>query len=228
MLRARVAGFLILVALSLLAQNTAPPAYTAASLPTDQLLSEAGPTFVIADRDLPPTQTFITYGDQRFTDPANVTATDPRVRQWLISRIAAEKPGAVILNGDVPLSGDVENDYVVFQSETKPWRDAHLNIFPALGNHEFHGERGVRSKLVEEFPHGCEPPLVFSATRFEDLCNELDTDASLLPGAIRRAGSRNRSPDCRSRSTLCYSGHAPSSGCRYSDSYRGGSQSAAE
>jgi hypothetical protein len=46
----------------------------------------------------------------------------------------------VILNGDLPLSGDVKNDYSVFHTETQPWRDAHLLVFPALGNHEFHGD----------------------------------------------------------------------------------------
>ena len=50
-----------------------------------------------------------------------------------------EKPAAVLLNGDVPLAGDVVNDYAVFQEESKPWRDAQIHVFPALGNHEFHG-----------------------------------------------------------------------------------------
>jgi hypothetical protein len=62
------------------------------------------------------------------------------VRKWLVDRIAEEKPGAVMLSGDVPLSGDVANDYAVYREETKPWRDEHLNVFPALGNHEFHGD----------------------------------------------------------------------------------------
>jgi hypothetical protein len=111
-------------------------AQTATNLPTNELLSEPGPTFRI---ELPDPQTFIAYGDQRFTDPANVRSVDPRVRQWLANQIAVEKPGAVILNGDIPLNGDVLNDYAVFQSETKAWREAHLHVFPALGNHEFAG-----------------------------------------------------------------------------------------
>ena len=104
-------------------------------------LSEPGPTFRIADGSLPTPLTLILYGDQRFTDPSNVVAADPKARQWLVREIAAEKPAAVILNGDVPYSGSVANDYAVFRSETKPWRDAGLHVFPSLGNHEFAGDQ---------------------------------------------------------------------------------------
>jgi hypothetical protein len=44
------------------------------------------------------------------------------------------------MNGDVPYSGDVENDYAVYKSETEIWRNEHLRVYPALGNHEFHGD----------------------------------------------------------------------------------------
>jgi hypothetical protein len=44
------------------------------------------------------------------------------------------------MSGDVPYSGDVVNDYDVYRSETKIWRDEHLHVYPALGNHEFHGD----------------------------------------------------------------------------------------
>ena len=95
----------------------APKRLTPMTLPTDQLISSPGPSFRFEGRALPDPLTFIVYGDQRFTDPANVTATDPRVRLWLVNQIASEHPAAVILNGDVPLSGDVVNDYSVFRSE---------------------------------------------------------------------------------------------------------------
>ncbi|MBV8073274.1 MAG: metallophosphoesterase [Acidobacteriaceae bacterium] len=112
---------------------------SASDLPTDKLLSEPGPTFRVSDRELGSMPTFIAYGDMRFTDPANVTASNPRVRQYLVKQIAAEHPGAVLLNGDVPLAGGNTNDYAVYRTETQPWRDAHLRVFPALGNHEFAG-----------------------------------------------------------------------------------------
>jgi hypothetical protein len=113
---------------------------TAATLPTDRLLSEPGPTFRIDDSQLPNPMTLILYGDQRFTDPKNTRQTNPRIRQWLVNRIAKERPFAVIMNGDVPLAGNVANDYAVYQAETKVWRDLHLRVFPTLGNHEFVGD----------------------------------------------------------------------------------------
>ncbi|MBZ5604463.1 MAG: metallophosphoesterase [Acidobacteriia bacterium] len=149
-----------------------------------QLLSEPGPTFRIADAQLPSPLTLISFGDQRFTDPANVRSTNPRVRRWLVNQIAAEGPAGIIMNGDIPLSGDVVNDYAVFQSETKPWRDAHLRVFPALGNHELHGD------LEQALDHWW--------TTFPDLRSRrwysvqfgsrvyllaLDSDTSLLPGS---------------------------------------------
>lgn len=112
---------------------------SAATLPTNQLLSGPGPAFRIGDGELPAPLTLIAYGDQRFTNPSNARQTNPRIRQWLVEQIAKEHPAAVIMNGDVPLAGDDANDYEVFQAETKSWRDLHLHIFPALGNHEFRG-----------------------------------------------------------------------------------------
>jgi hypothetical protein len=97
----------------------------------------AGATFQVADRDLHRPATIIAYGDMRFTDPSNVTATNPSARQALVARVAEENPDAVLLNGDVPWHGGNEADYAVYRAETKAWRDAHLRVFPALGNHEF-------------------------------------------------------------------------------------------
>src|SRR5579862_1577295 len=81
----------------------------------------AQPTFRIEEHDLRSPLTLIAYGDQQFTDPANTRRTNPRIRQWLVGQIAKERPDAVIMNGDVPLAGNVANDYAVFLSETKAW-----------------------------------------------------------------------------------------------------------
>jgi len=131
----------------------------------------------------------ITYGDQRFTDPTNIKSTNPRVRQWLVNQIAAARPTAVILNGDVPLAGDVKNDYAVFQTETKPWRDAGLHVFPALGNREFHGDArqclenwgttsrrcGTAAGMRRSWDRGSTCSRVYVLA--------LDSDASLLAGS---------------------------------------------
>jgi acid phosphatase type 7 len=100
-------------------------------------MAQAGTKFQIAEKDLHQPVTVIAYGDMRFTDPNNLTATNPSVRKALVTRIAEENPDAVLLTGDVPWHGGDEADYSVFKTETKAWRDTHLRIFPTLGNHEF-------------------------------------------------------------------------------------------
>jgi len=62
------------------------------------------------------------------------------VRRWLVERIASEQPDVVLLSGDVPYDGSVANDYEVYYSETRAWREAKLHVYPAMGNHELHGD----------------------------------------------------------------------------------------
>lgn len=130
---------ILLAALALASSTAGLGQNRAFELPTAQLLSEPGPTFRISDSEMGATPTFVAYGDMRFTDPTNVTATNPRIRQYLVRQVASEHPSAVLLNGDVPLGGDNMSDYAVYHQETQAWRDSHLHIFPVLGNHEFHG-----------------------------------------------------------------------------------------
>jgi 3',5'-cyclic AMP phosphodiesterase CpdA len=98
-----------------------------------------GADFRISEGDLSRPLRIIAYGDMRFTDPLEVKATNPKVRRWLVEQIAAEKPDAVLLSGDVPWRGSQVGDYDEYRRETQIWRDAHLRIYPALGNHEFSG-----------------------------------------------------------------------------------------
>jgi acid phosphatase type 7 len=111
-------------------------------------------TFNIPDEQLPPPLTVIAYGDMRFTDPTNTTATNPWARQALIAKIAEEKPDAVFLNGDVPFVGGDPKDYAEYHKESAPWRDAGLRVFPELGNHEFKGcdEAECLENWWTEFP----------------------------------------------------------------------------
>lgn len=102
--------------------------------------NKPGPTFVVNDSELPSPLTFILYGDQRFMDPKNDSQSSPKMRQLLVKQIALEKPGAVILNGDVPNDGRNKDDYAVFQSETQIWRDNKLPVYPTIGNHEIIGD----------------------------------------------------------------------------------------
>jgi hypothetical protein len=95
----------------------------------------------------------IAYGDMRFTDPKETQATNPKVRKWLVDKIASEKPNAIVISGDVPYVGERAADYAEFHLETAPWRAANIPVFPALGNHEL---RGDLKKCLEnwwtEFP----------------------------------------------------------------------------
>ena len=138
--RVTLLGVLSLSAVLPLVSQEATPAkeLKPEDLPTSGLTSEKGPSFRISK--VSKTPTFIVYGDQRFTDPDDTKVTSPKARRWLVQQIAAEKPDAVLLNGDVPYSGDVVNDYEVYKTESLPWREEHIHVFPALGNHEFHGD----------------------------------------------------------------------------------------
>jgi hypothetical protein len=174
--------FALLFALGQAVLFAQPP--TAATLPTDRLLSEPGPTFRVADNQLPNPLTLIAYGDQRFTDPANTRQTNPRVRQWLVNQIATEHPGAVIMNGDIPLAGSAANDYAVFQSETKVWRDSHLRVFPALGNHEFIGNpQQDLENWWNAFPEMRNRRWYSVQLGSRVYVLALDSDTSLLPGS---------------------------------------------
>jgi 3',5'-cyclic AMP phosphodiesterase CpdA len=101
--------------------------------------ADSAPTFRVSASELPAHVTVIAYGDQRFHDPANTTVADPVMRKLLVDRIAAEKPDAVQMSGDVPYKGTDPADYEQFRKETAPWRAAHLRVYPALGNHELSG-----------------------------------------------------------------------------------------
>jgi len=98
-----------------------------------------GPDFVrpAVDRSRP--LCVIVYGDTRFTNPKETSATNPKVRRWLVDKISEERPDAVLVSGDLPWRGGLAGDYEVYLAETKIWRDAHLLVYPALGNHEFIG-----------------------------------------------------------------------------------------
>lgn len=157
---------------------------TAATLPTDRLLSEPGPSFRIDASQLPDPLMVIAYGDQRFTDPANKRQTNPRIRQWLVNQIANEHPAAVIMNGDVPLSGEVANDYAVFQDEIKAWRDLKLHVFPTLGNHEFHGDpQHALDDWWAAFPQLRNRRWYSAQLGSRIYLIALDSDASLMPGS---------------------------------------------
>ena len=135
---AAVVAAVLSLAASSMAQESAAPATTAEDASVTSLLSAPGPTFTVPTSALPKHWSLIAYGDTRFTDPANESVTNPFARRALVARIAELHPDAVVISGDLPYDGSNTNDYEVFHQETAAWRDQHLRIYPALGNHELH------------------------------------------------------------------------------------------
>ena len=82
---------------------------------------------------------FIVYGDMRFTDRKNTWDTDPVRRVALVQRIAQEKPNFLLITGDLVLDGERFGDWDVYDRETRPLREAGVQIFPVLGNHDLTG-----------------------------------------------------------------------------------------
>ncbi|HKF56359.1 MAG TPA: metallophosphoesterase [Blastocatellia bacterium] len=86
---------------------------------------------------------FIAYGDTRFTDPANTNAANADVRQQLVRAIADVHPDFVTFGGDIAYNGDKPEDWQVYDRETGIWRERRIPVYPALGNHDLHGDLSV-------------------------------------------------------------------------------------
>lgn len=163
----------------------------AAQSPQSGVRAAAGavpPTFSVPDAQLAQPLVLVAYGDMRFTDPSASLVSQPHARRALVAKIAAEKPAAVLINGDVPLRA-VAEDYRVFHQETTAWRELGLRVYPALGNHEFAQceESACLNLWWNEFPalRGRRWYSVGLGARV--LCIALDSDTSLLPGSEQRS-----------------------------------------
>jgi acid phosphatase type 7 len=147
----------------------------------------AQPTFTVPGSDLPTPLVMVTYGDMRFTTTSETEASNPPARQALVAKVAAEHPSAIFVNGDIPYHGTAE-DYAVYKHETRAWREAHLRVYPALGNHEFSGcsEAECLDLWWTAFPE-VRPRRWYSVALGEKvLAISLDSDTSLLPGSDQR------------------------------------------
>jgi acid phosphatase type 7 len=111
------------------------------------------PTFVVPEIVAGKPLRIVAYGDMRFTDPSNQADTNPKVRKWLVGRIAQEKPDVLLLSGDLPYRGSKQEDWNVYREETAPWRQAGLRVYSTLGNHEFYpdGTLGLQNYFAN-FP----------------------------------------------------------------------------
>jgi len=96
---------------------------------------------------------FVAYGDSRFHDPKDTEAANPVVRQMLVQAIAEVKPAFISFGGDIVYNGYDVNDWKVWDTETSIWREQKIPVYPALGNHDLHGNENVAlANYFERFP----------------------------------------------------------------------------
>lgn len=155
-------------------------------LPSEQTTARGAPKsdfFTRTDANLSSPFVFVIYGDMRFTDPTETEATAPGPRRALVEKIAAERPGALLLTGDVPWHGGTQDDYRVYRDETAVWRERAIPVYPVLGNHEFAQcqEAACLENWWNAFPQlrGQRWYSVALGTKLRVLA--LDSNASLLP-----------------------------------------------
>src|ERR1700687_5864938 len=96
---------------------------------------------------------FVAYGDTRFHDPSDTEAANPSVRVELVKAIAEVNPGFICFTGDIVYNGFDGGDWKVWDSETSVWRDKKIPIYPALGNHDLHGDQNIAlGNYFQRFP----------------------------------------------------------------------------
>lgn len=96
---------------------------------------------------------FVAYGDSRFHDPTDHDAANPQVRQTLVKAIAQTNPAFVLLTGDIVYNGYDKDDWKIWDTETQIWQQEKIPVFPALGNHDLHGDKNVAlANYFQRFP----------------------------------------------------------------------------
>jgi hypothetical protein len=96
---------------------------------------------------------FVAYGDTRFTDPKNIDAANPLVRQTLVQAIADAHPTFISIGGDIAYNGTNVSDWQIWDKETAVWRENKIRVYPALGNHDLYGDEKVAlSNYFQRFP----------------------------------------------------------------------------
>lgn len=96
---------------------------------------------------------FIAYGDARFHDPKDIEAANPPVRQALVQAIAEVHPAFICFGGDIVYNGYDTNDWKIWDSETAVWRANGIPVYPALGNHDLHGDEKIAlANYFQRFP----------------------------------------------------------------------------
>lgn len=136
------------------------------ALPIAAVLLIAVASVAIVTHDVPaPTQPFelqqpiaipfrfVALGDTRFTDSTDQEVANGPVRRAIVQAIAEQKPAFISFGGDIVYRGDHAGDWAVWDSETSAWRDEKIAVYPALGNHDLHGnQKNALSNYFQRFP----------------------------------------------------------------------------
>ena len=96
---------------------------------------------------------FVALGDTRFTDSTDPEVTNAPVRRAIVKAIAEQKPAFISFGGDIVYRGDHAGDWAIWDSETSAWRDEKIPVYPALGNHDLHGnQKTALFNYFQRFP----------------------------------------------------------------------------
>lgn len=96
---------------------------------------------------------FVAYGDTRFHDPRDTDAANPAVRVALVQAVADASPSFICFTGDIVYNGYDTDDWKVWDNETSIWREKKIPVYPALGNHDLHGEEKIAlGNYFQRFP----------------------------------------------------------------------------
>jgi Icc-related predicted phosphoesterase len=126
---------------------------------------------------------FVAYGDTRFTDPADTNAANPEARRELVRGIAIAHPDFVTFGGDIAYNGNDPNDWKVYDSETAIWREKHIRVYPALGNHDLHGDlKASLGNYFQRYPE-LDHSLYYSVSTGNVLMLTLDSALDETSGA---------------------------------------------
>jgi len=103
------------------------------------------------NQDIQPPFRFVAYGDTRFNDPQDTQAANAAVRVALVQAISDANPAFICFSGDIVYNGYDKNDWDVWDRETSIWKQHNIPVYPALGNHEFHGD--LKTAMGNYFGH---------------------------------------------------------------------------
>lgn len=69
----------------------------------------------------------------------------------LVQAISDANPAFICFSGDIVYNGYDKNDWNVWDRETSIWKQKNIPVYPALGNHEFHGD--LKTAMGNYFDH---------------------------------------------------------------------------